>query len=57
MLAIGCLIPVVLAIAGGAVGFTIGSTAAGLWGGAAGFAVGVVALVAVVWAFEREKKL
>ncbi len=57
MLAIGCLIPVVLAIAGGAVGFTIGSTTAGLWGGAAGFAVGVVALVAVVWAFEREKKL
>jgi hypothetical protein len=57
MLAIGCLIPVILAIGGGAVGFAVGSTAAGLWGGAAGFAIGVVALVAVVWAFEREKKL
>jgi hypothetical protein len=57
MLAIGCLIPVVLAIGGGTVGFAIGSTAAGLWGGAAGFGVGVAALVAVIWAFEREKKL
>jgi hypothetical protein len=56
MLAIGCLIPVILAIVGGAVGFAIGSSAAGLWGGAAGFAVGLAALVAVVWAFEREKK-
>jgi hypothetical protein len=57
MLAVGCLIPVILAIVGGAVGFAIGSTAAGLWGGAAGFAVGLAALVAVFWAFEREKKL
>jgi len=57
MLAIGCLIPVILAIIGGAIGFALGSTAAGLWGGAAGFGVGVTALVAVVWAFEREKKL
>ncbi len=56
MLAVGCLIPVILAIVGGAVGFALGSTAAGLWGGAAGFAVGVAALVTLVWAFEREKK-
>jgi hypothetical protein len=55
MLAIGCLIPLLLAAAGGAIGVAIGSTAAGFWGGLAGFAVGGVGLIAFFVVLKREE--
>jgi hypothetical protein len=55
MLAIGCLLPLILLAAGGGIGIAAGSTAAGVWGGAAGFIVGCVALVGLLWGFERIK--
>jgi hypothetical protein len=55
MLVIGCLLPVLLLAAGGGVGLAIGGTLAGLWGGAAGFVIGCVALIALLWGFERVK--
>jgi hypothetical protein len=53
MLAIGCLIPVLTLVAGGAIGFAIGGASAPLWGGGAGFVIGLVLLVALVFGFER----
>jgi tellurite resistance protein TehA-like permease len=41
MLAVGCLLPVALMIAGAAVGGVIGGTSVGLWGGVAGLIVGL----------------
>jgi hypothetical protein len=55
MLAIGCLIPLLLAAAGGALGVSIGSSTAGLWGGLAGFAVGCVGLIAFFVVLKREE--
>jgi hypothetical protein len=56
MLAIGCLIPLLLAAAGGAIGVAIGSTAAGFWGGLAGFAVGCIGLIAFFVVLEARGK-
>jgi hypothetical protein len=53
---IGCLFPVILTVAGAAVGGITGGTTAGLWGAAAGFAVGFVLMLGVIWLFDRAKE-
>jgi hypothetical protein len=53
MLAIGCLLPVLTMIAGGAIGFAIGGASAPLWGGGAGFAIGLVLMIFLLLGFER----
>ncbi|HSU04043.1 MAG TPA: hypothetical protein VLI93_00580 [Acetobacteraceae bacterium] len=53
MLAIGCFIPVLLLVAGGAVGLFIGGNAAGLWSAAVGFVLGCILLIALLWGYER----
>jgi hypothetical protein len=50
VLAVGCLIPFVLLVAGAAIGAAVGGTTAAYWGCAAGFAVGlIVVLLALRW--------
>lgn len=53
MVAIGCLLPVLTLVAGGAIGFAIGGSTAPLWGGGAGFAIGLGLMVMLLLGFER----
>jgi hypothetical protein len=55
MAAIGCMIPIVLLVAGAAAGGIAGGTTAGLWGGAIGFGVGVILLLILLWLFDRAR--
>ncbi|MGA8191774.1 MAG: hypothetical protein WB902_00190 [Acetobacteraceae bacterium] len=55
MIAIGCFLPLVLLILGGIIGVAIGTTTAGLWGAGAGFVIGCIALIAMLWGFDRLK--
>jgi hypothetical protein len=54
-MAIGCLIPFVLLIAGAVAGAMWGGTTYGIWTAAAGFAIGIVAMLLVVRAFDRAR--
>jgi hypothetical protein len=53
MIVIGCFIPIVLLLVGGAIGVTVGSTTTGVWGGVAGFVVGCAAFLALLWGLKR----
>jgi hypothetical protein len=53
MLAIGCLLPVITLIVGGAIGFAIGGASAPLWGGGAGLIIGLVLMIFLLFGFER----
>jgi hypothetical protein len=55
MLAIGCLLPLVLVLAGSGIGVALGSTVGGIWGGAAGLVIGCAGLLAMLWGLERIK--
>ena len=53
MLALGCLVPIVLIVAGAAAGGAIAGSHAALLGAVAGAVVGAVAMVGVLWGFDR----
>jgi len=53
MLAVGCLIPLVLIVVGGAAGWAIGGQHDELVGAAGGGVIGVAAMIALVWGWER----
>lgn len=53
MLAIGCLIPIVLMIAGATVGGVVSGGHDAAWGALAGAAIGLAAMIALLWGFER----
>ncbi len=53
MMAVGCLIPIVLIIAGAAVGGIIDGNHAAVLGALAGAAIGVVAMIGLLWGFDR----
>jgi hypothetical protein len=53
MVAIGCLLPVLTLVAGGAIGFAIGGATAPLWGGGVGFVIGLGLMVMLLFGFER----
>lgn len=55
MLAIGCLLPLILVIAGSGIGAALGSTAGGVWGGIAGFVLGCAGFLGMMWGLERIK--
>jgi hypothetical protein len=55
MLALGCLLPVITLVAGGAIGFAIGGASAPLWGGGAGLVIGLVLMIILLFGFERLK--
>ncbi len=52
MLAVGCLIPIILGIVGGVAGAAV-SPGNGVVGAIAGFFVGLLAMLALVWGWER----
>ena len=53
MIAIGCLLPFVLLVAGAVIGGTVGGTPDGIWGAAIGGAIGLVAMLLMLRWFER----
>jgi hypothetical protein len=53
MLAIGCFIPVLLAIGGGVAGAMIGGTHAGVVGAILGVIVGAMLMLAMLWGWEK----
>jgi len=53
MAAVGCLIPFVLMIAGAAAGGVVSGGHDAILGGVAGAAIGLVAMIALLWGFER----
>ena len=53
MVAVGCLVPIVLVIAGAALGGVIEGSHAAMLGAIAGAVVGAVAMIAVLWGFDR----
>jgi len=53
MVALGCLIPIVLIIAGAGAGGAIGGSHAAMLGAIAGATIGAIAMVAMLWGFER----
>jgi hypothetical protein len=53
MLAVGCLLPLVLMIAGAAVGGIVGGSHDTIWGGLAGAIIGTAGMLALVWGFEK----
>jgi hypothetical protein len=53
MLAVGCLIPIVLMIAGAAAGGVIAGTHAAMLGAIAGAVIGVAAMLGILWGFDR----
>lgn len=55
MLAIGCLLPIVLVVAGSGIGVVLGSTTAAVWGAVAGFFLGCVGMLAMLWGIESIK--
>ena len=55
MVGVGCLLPLVLLIAGALVGHGLGGPAAVPWGALLGFGVGAVALACLAWLVVRMK--
>jgi len=55
MAAIGCLLPFVLLVAGGAVGGVIGGTRDSILGAAIGAVVGLAAMMVMLRWFERAR--
>ncbi len=53
MPAVGCLLPIVLMIAGAALGGVVSGGHDTVWGGVAGAAIGLLAMIAMFWVFER----
>ncbi len=53
VLAIGCLIPLVLIVAGALAGGVFGSTHAAILGAVAGGVIGTIAMIALLMGFER----
>jgi hypothetical protein len=53
MLAVGCLIPFVLMLAGAFAGGVIGSGHAGVIGAVTGGVIGTIAMIALLMGFER----
>jgi hypothetical protein len=53
MVALGCLIPIVLIIAGAAAGGAIAGSHAAMLGAIAGAVIGAIAMVAMLWGFDR----
>ena len=55
MVGVGCLLPLILLIAGAVVGHGLGGPEAVPWGALLGFAVGALALACVGWLVARIK--
>lgn len=55
MAAIGCLLPFLLLIAGGAVGGLIGGTRDGLWGGGIGLVIGLIGTAVMLRVFGQAR--
>ena len=55
MIAIGCVVPFVLMLAGAAIGAAIGDERGGLIGLVAGFLIGAAAMGISLWLFERAR--
>lgn len=53
MLAVGCLIPFVLIVAGAVGGWALGGHTDAILGAIAGGVVGVAAMVALAWGWEK----
>jgi hypothetical protein len=53
MIAIGCLLPFVLMIAGALLGAAYGGTHAGMIGLVAGLVLGIAGAIGMIWAFAR----
>jgi hypothetical protein len=53
MVAVGCLIPIVLIIAGAAAGGITAGSHAAMLGAIAGAIIGAVAMIGVLWGFDR----
>ena len=56
MAAIGCLLPLVLLVAGAAIGGVIGGTSGGIWGAVIGAALGIAAMLAMWRWFARARQ-
>jgi hypothetical protein len=56
MLAVGCLIPVVLAVGGTVGGAVLAGQQGSIWGGIAGLALGIVVPAAMLVALAGRKK-
>ena len=55
MLAIGCLIPFGLLVAGAVIGAAVGGTTDALWGCASGFAVRIIVVLLVLRWFSNTR--
>jgi hypothetical protein len=55
MPAVGCMIPLILLIAGAGIGGAVVGTAYAVWGGLAGFVLGLVVALAALRAFGRAR--
>ena len=55
MLAIGCIVPFVLMLAGAGIGAAFGGDRGGLIGLVAGFLIGAAAMGIGLWTFERAR--
>ena len=55
MLAIGCIVPFVLMLAGAGIGAAIGGDRGGLIGLVAGFLIGGAIVAVALWTFERAR--
>ncbi len=53
MLAVGCLIPFVLILAGAVGGWALGGQTDAIVGAVAGGAIGVAAMLALAWGWEK----
>jgi hypothetical protein len=53
MLAVGCLIPLVLIVAGALGGWAIGGQTDSIIGAVAGGAIGAVAMIALAWGWDK----
>jgi hypothetical protein len=57
MPAVGCLVPFLLLLVGGAIGGALGETTKdAIWGGGAGFVIGLVAAVLALRLYERMRE-
>jgi hypothetical protein len=53
MVALGCLIPIVLIIAGAAAGGVINGSHDAMLGATAGAVIGALAMIGILWGFDR----
>lgn len=53
MVAVGCLVPLVLIIAGAAAGGVIAGSHAAMLGAIAGAVIGAIAMIGLLWGFDR----